>query len=362
MKKSRLISLVNWYHVASTMFPYIMMALIAVFIFQFSYSLFQTREQVKELVIFTISAKPEVWVLGWQGTVLTLVLVYVFARMEAPVYLLDFTTFQPPDSWKVTHAQLIEMMRRQQCFSEESIGFMTRVLEKSGTGQATAWPPSIVQCLKDGKPQDRSVKNARAESEEVVYRVIEDCLKTTNTKAEDIDILIINCSLFSPTPSLCALAAHRFHMRSDLASFNLSGMGCSASLIAIDLAKNLLRSRPNALALVVSTENLTQNLYLGNDRSMLLQVNAPALLRCLPPALLRCTRALTPAPACNPCVCVASTSPGYLSRSSSTCVPEHALPVWGRRDSAVEQTAPQHASQVQTAAHAEEAGGGRRVL
>ena len=64
MKKSRLISLVNWYHVASTMFPYIMMALIAVFIFQFSYSLFQTREQVKELVIFTISAKPEVWVLG----------------------------------------------------------------------------------------------------------------------------------------------------------------------------------------------------------------------------------------------------------------------------------------------------------
>jgi 3-ketoacyl-CoA synthase len=49
-------------------------------------------------------------------------------------------------------------------------------------------------------------------------------------------------------------------------------MGCSASVIAIDLAKNLLKARPNAIALVVSTENLTQNLYLGNERSMLLQV------------------------------------------------------------------------------------------
>ena len=49
-------------------------------------------------------------------------------------------------------------------------------------------------------------------------------------------------------------------MRTDLASYNLSGMGCSASVIAVDLAKQLLKSRPNSLALVVSTENLTQNL------------------------------------------------------------------------------------------------------
>lgn len=42
--------------------------------------------------------------------------------------------------------------------------------------------------------------------------------------------------------------------------YNLSGMGCSASVLAVDLAKNLLKTRPNSLALVVSTENLTQNL------------------------------------------------------------------------------------------------------
>ena len=53
--------------------------------------------------------------------------------------------------------------------------------------------------------------------------------------------------------------------------------GCSAGIIAIDLAKNLLRGRPNSLALVVSTENLTQALYQGNDRAFLLQ---NTLFRC----------------------------------------------------------------------------------
>lgn len=39
----------------------------------------------------------------------------------------------------------------------------------------------------------------------------------------------------------------------------------------MELAKNLLSGRPNSLALIVSTENLTQNLYHGNDRGFLLQ-------------------------------------------------------------------------------------------
>ena len=60
-------------------------------------------------------------------------------------------------------------------------------------------------------------------------------------------------------------------MRSDIRSYNLAGMGCSAGLIAIDLAKHLLASRPGSLAMVVSTENITPNLYMGNQRSMQLQ-------------------------------------------------------------------------------------------
>lgn len=132
--------------------------------------------------------------------------------------------------------------------------------------------------------------------------VISDCvrqvLQKTNTKPSDIDVLIINCSLFSPTPSLCAMVINEFNMRSDILSYNLSGMvttlhllvspllnthltinsqGCSAGVISVDLAKNILAGRPHSLALVVSTENLTQALYLGNDRAFLLQ---NTLFRC----------------------------------------------------------------------------------
>jgi len=76
--------------------------------------------------------------------------------------------------------------------------------------------------------------------------------------AKDIDILVVNCSLFNPTPSLSAMIANHFRMRSDLLSFNLAGMGCSAGVIAIGLAQRLLRTEPGKYALVVSTENITQ--------------------------------------------------------------------------------------------------------
>lgn len=58
-----------------------------------------------------------------------------------------------------------------------------------------------------------------------------------------IDILVVNCSLFNPTPSLSAMIVNHFKMKSNIVSYNLSGMGCSAGVIAISLAKELLQAR-----------------------------------------------------------------------------------------------------------------------
>merc|ERR1711967_196294 len=65
--------------------------------------------------------------------------------------------------------------------------------------------------------------------------------------------------------------SHRFKFRQDVRSYNLGGMGCSANVISVDLAKQLLQNQPGTRALVVSTEIITPNLYLGNDKSMLVQ-------------------------------------------------------------------------------------------
>ena len=66
------------------------------------------------------------------------------------------------------------------------------------------------------------------------------------------------------------MIVNKFKMRSNVLTYNLGGMGCSAGVVSIGLAQQLLQVLPNSTALVLSTENITQNWYFGNDRSMLI--------------------------------------------------------------------------------------------
>ena len=43
-----------------------------------------------------------------------------------------------------------------------------------------------------------------------------------------IDILIVVCSCFAPTPSIASMIVNRFKLRTDILSHNIAGMGCSA--------------------------------------------------------------------------------------------------------------------------------------
>lgn len=110
-----------------------------------------------------------------------------------------------------------------------------------------------------------------------MFTVVRDVLAKTKTDPRSIDILVVNCSLFAPTPSLASMIINEFGMRTDISSYNLSGMGCSAGLISIELVKNILAGRPHSTALVVSTEIITPNLYHGEEKSFLLQ---NTLFRC----------------------------------------------------------------------------------
>merc|ERR1712187_216843 len=154
-------------------------------------------------------------------------------------------------------------------------------------GQSTHWPPAAIPA-KDGKSRIvADMAASRQEAEAVIFQIVERVLKKTGVAPKDIDFLIVNCSLFSPTPSLCAMISHKFKFRQDVRSYNLGGMGCSANVISVDLAKQLLQNQPGSRALVVSTEIITPNLYVGNEKSMLLQYS---LFRCGGVALLLSSR------------------------------------------------------------------------
>jgi 3-ketoacyl-CoA synthase len=85
------------------------------------------------------------------------------------------------------------------------------------------------------------MEDARKEAEMVMFGAIDELLAKTGVKAKDIGILIVNCSLFNPTPSLSAMVVNHYRLRGNILSYNLGGMGCSAGLISIDLAKQLLQ-------------------------------------------------------------------------------------------------------------------------
>jgi predicted naringenin-chalcone synthase len=177
---------------------------------------------------------------------------------------------------RVSPEQILGLMKGQGYYNEESLAFMGRMLQQSGCGPKTAWPPGIIRCFA-GEKLEQDSEESRREAEIVIFDCVRKVMKQTKYKAKDIDILIINCSLFSPTPSLCSMVINEFGLKGDISSYNLSGMGCSAGLISIELAKNLLNAKPDSIALVVSTEIITPNLYHGNERGFLLQ---NTLFRC----------------------------------------------------------------------------------
>lgn len=166
---------------------------------------------------------------------------------------------------QVTKAQFIDLAQKSGKFNEDSIKFQKRILDSSGIGDETYIPKSI------GSPENNAtMKEGRAEASTVIFGALDELFEKCRIRPKDVGILVVNCSLFNPTPSLSAMIINHYKMRGNILSFNLGGMGCSAGIIAIDLARDMLQANPNNFAVVVSTEMVGYNWYPGNDRSMLI--------------------------------------------------------------------------------------------
>ncbi|MED6106734.1 3-ketoacyl-CoA synthase 2 [Stylosanthes scabra] len=163
-----------------------------------------------------------------------------------------------------TKERIFKISKSTGTFRDESINFATKILEKSGISEKSYAPEPLF--LKT--PPNASLAGAREERESVVIGTIDDIFLKTKVKTEEIGIVVTNCSVFNCMPSLSGMIVNHYKLRNNVVSYNLTGTGCSAGLISIDLAKQLLQVRPNSYALVFSTENITGASYFGNNRSM----------------------------------------------------------------------------------------------
>ncbi|XP_076901246.1 3-ketoacyl-CoA synthase 2-like [Bidens hawaiensis] len=195
---------------------------------------------------------------------LCLLLCFVMTRKTSPkqIYLVDFACYKPPTSQKASKEVVMTQARRSGEFSEELLAFMMKILERSGLGESTY----LAEIFFANK-YEPSMKAARREVEMIIFGTVDTVVAKTGVKCEEIGILIVNCCIYNTEPSLCSMIVNRHKFRQDVITYNLSGMGCSAGLRAIGLAKHLLRVHHNSYALIVSTERITEHVFLGKDHS-----------------------------------------------------------------------------------------------
>ncbi|XP_042003637.1 3-ketoacyl-CoA synthase 6-like [Salvia splendens] len=186
-------------------------------------------------------------------------LIYHFLMLRRhSVYLIDYALCKPP---RFPIARFIEHTTLFPPTDPQSLHFRMKMLQRSGIGDEAAMPHATNHI-----PPEQTMALAREEAELLIFSAMDSLLIKTGLKPQDIDVLVVNCGLFYPAPSLASLVINKYKLRRDIKSFNLSGMGCSARLIFLDLAKGLLECYPYKYAVMISAE-IT---YMGKDRSMLL--------------------------------------------------------------------------------------------
>ncbi|KAF8392580.1 hypothetical protein HHK36_022925 [Tetracentron sinense] len=196
------------------------------------------------------------------ATALIFITALYFSQKSNVVYLIDFSCYRPPNHFRLN---FIEHFQWCNLFDTESIDFQVKICQRSGIGTESCIPTAIHKV-----PSDVSLYSTQQEIETVLFGIIEDILTKHNINPKNIDILVSNCSVSCPTPSITAMIINKFGFRSNVKSYNLSGMGCSAGIISISLVKDLLKVHKNSLALVLSMEAVTPNVYYGKTKSMLL--------------------------------------------------------------------------------------------
>nr|AGG87086.1 fatty acid elongase 1 [Crambe hispanica subsp. abyssinica] len=197
---------------------------------------------------------------------------YIVNRPK-PVYLVEYSCYLPPTQCRSSISKVMDIFyqvrkadpsRNGTCDDSSWLDFLRKIQERSGLGDETHGPEGLLQV-----PPRKTFAAAREDTEKVIIGALENLFENTKVNPKEIGMLVVNSSMFNPTPSLSAMVVNTFKLRSNVRSFNLGGMGCSAGVIAIDLAKDLLHVHKNTYALVVSTENITYNIYAGDNRSMM---------------------------------------------------------------------------------------------
>ncbi|KAL7127391.1 hypothetical protein ABFS83_14G249600 [Erythranthe nasuta] len=187
-------------------------------------------------------------------------------RRNQSCYILDYECQMPPEDRKLSTKFSGEIIIRNKQLRVNEYKFLLKAIVSSGIGEETYGPKMVF----DGRESSPSLADGILEMDEFFIDTIDRLFKRTGIHPSEIDVLVVNISMIATLPSLSSRIVNLYKMREDIKVYNLTGMGCSASLVSVDIVRNICRNQKNVQALVVTSESLSLNWYNGNNRSMIL--------------------------------------------------------------------------------------------
>ncbi|CAN1747152.1 3-ketoacyl-CoA synthase 19 [Linum perenne] len=187
-------------------------------------------------------------------------------RSGSCCYMLHYECYKATQDRKLDTKRCAEIVLRNKNLGLKEYRFLLQTIVNSGLGEETYSPRNILE----GNEQAPTMLDAFSEVDDIMFETLDALFAKTRVLPSEIDILVVNLSLFSPEPSFTSRVVNKYKMREDIKTFNISGMGCSASLVSIDLVQQLFKTHKNTMAVVVSSESIAPNWYCGKERSMIL--------------------------------------------------------------------------------------------
>lgn len=181
-------------------------------------------------------------------------------------YILGYECYKPTDDRKISTQISGEIVARNKQLGLDEYRFLLKAIVSSGIGEHSYGPRNVLL----GHEESPTLSDSWSEMDEFFQDSVRNVLSKAGVTPREIDVLVVNVSMFAPVPSLASRIANHYKMREDIKVYNLSGMGCSASLISINAVQSIFKHEKEKFALVVTSESLSPNWYAGKDRSMIL--------------------------------------------------------------------------------------------
>ncbi|CAI0421062.1 unnamed protein product [Linum tenue] len=107
----------------------------------------------------------------------------------------------------------------------------------------------------EGREENPTLRDGLLEMDEFFHDTIGKLLARSGVKPDEIDLLVVNVSMLAAVPSPTSRIVNHYKMRDDIRTFDLTGMGCSASLISVGIMSNTTGGKDDSYACCIQKED-----------------------------------------------------------------------------------------------------------